>query len=69
METQRSGSKELNSPTYTYSEVKLSVVTYLTNSIVDEILQELYHSHKSLVSMLSPNGLRPSLYSAPFLSL
>ncbi|MEJ1280308.1 copine VII [Cricetulus griseus] len=32
-------------------EVKLSVVTYLTNSIVDEILQELYHSHKSLDTM------------------
>lgn len=35
-----------------HSEVKLSVVTYLTNSIVDEILQELYHSHKSLVRLL-----------------
>ncbi|KAB0390518.1 hypothetical protein E2I00_017500, partial [Balaenoptera physalus] len=32
---------------------RLSVVTYLTNSIVDEILQELYHSHKSLVKILS----------------
>ncbi|KAM9789899.1 capping protein, Arp2/3 and myosin-I linker protein 3 [Neosynchiropus ocellatus] len=30
-------------------EVKLSVVSYLTNSIVDQILQELYNSHKSLV--------------------
>lgn len=30
------------------NEVKLSVVTYLTNSIVDEVLQELYHSHKKL---------------------
>ncbi|MGH0132280.1 UNVERIFIED_CONTAM: hypothetical protein FKN15_033921 [Acipenser sinensis] len=29
-------------------EVKLDVVTYLTNSIVDEILQELYSSHKKL---------------------
>lgn len=45
--------------------MKLSVVTYLTNSIVDEILQELYHSHKSLVNILSPDGLRPSLYPAP----
>ncbi|GAB1298892.1 Capping protein, Arp2/3 and myosin-I linker protein 3 [Apodemus speciosus] len=35
------------------SEVKLSVVTYLTNSIVDEILQELYHSHKSLARHLT----------------
>ncbi|KAF5925744.1 hypothetical protein HPG69_002194 [Diceros bicornis minor] len=34
-------------------EVKLSVVTYLTNSIVDEILQELYHSHKSLARHLA----------------
>ncbi|XP_052589162.1 capping protein, Arp2/3 and myosin-I linker protein 3 isoform X10 [Peromyscus californicus insignis] len=34
-------------------EVKLSVVTYLTNSIVDEILQELYHSHKSLARHLT----------------
>ncbi|MGH0126498.1 UNVERIFIED_CONTAM: hypothetical protein FKN15_048815 [Acipenser sinensis] len=31
-------------------EVKLDVVTYLTNSIVDEILQELYSSHKKLSS-------------------
>ncbi|XP_077580768.1 capping protein, Arp2/3 and myosin-I linker protein 3 [Stigmatopora nigra] len=30
-------------------EVKLSVVSYLTNSIVDQILQELYTTHKSLV--------------------
>ncbi|XP_029309490.1 capping protein, Arp2/3 and myosin-I linker protein 3 isoform X2 [Cottoperca gobio] len=30
-------------------EVKLSVVSYLTNSIVDQILQELYNSHKTLV--------------------
>lgn len=69
VEAQGSGHKYLNSPTSTYSEVKLSVVTYLTNSIVDEILQELYHSHKSLVNILSPRGLRPSLCSAPFLSL
>ncbi|XP_056912530.1 capping protein, Arp2/3 and myosin-I linker protein 3 isoform X3 [Takifugu flavidus] len=32
-------------------EVKLSVVSYLTNSIVDQILQELYTSHKTLVLM------------------
>lgn len=43
------GRGKLSSPTCAHSEVKLSVVTYLTNSIVDEILQELYHSHKSLV--------------------
>ncbi|XP_031166420.2 capping protein, Arp2/3 and myosin-I linker protein 3 isoform X2 [Sander lucioperca] len=30
-------------------EVKLSVVSYLTNSIVDQILQELYNTHKTLV--------------------
>ncbi|XP_061791934.1 capping protein, Arp2/3 and myosin-I linker protein 3 isoform X2 [Nerophis lumbriciformis] len=30
-------------------EVKLSVVSYLTNSIVDQILQELYATHKTLV--------------------
>nr|XP_014342943.1 PREDICTED: leucine-rich repeat-containing protein 16B [Latimeria chalumnae] len=30
------------------NEVKLTVVSYLTNSIVDEILQELYLSHKKL---------------------
>ncbi|XP_029435214.1 capping protein, Arp2/3 and myosin-I linker protein 3 isoform X2 [Rhinatrema bivittatum] len=30
------------------NEVKLSVVTYLTNSIVDEVLQGLYNSHKKL---------------------
>uniref|UniRef100_A0AAY4D1R9 Capping protein regulator and myosin 1 linker 3 n=1 Tax=Denticeps clupeoides TaxID=299321 RepID=A0AAY4D1R9_9TELE len=30
-------------------EVKLSVVSYLTNSIVDQILQELYATHKVLV--------------------
>uniref|UniRef100_A0ACB8EWB9 Uncharacterized protein n=1 Tax=Sphaerodactylus townsendi TaxID=933632 RepID=A0ACB8EWB9_9SAUR len=30
------------------SEVKLSVVTYLTNTIVEELLQELYHAHKNL---------------------
>lgn len=47
------GSGELSSSSCAHSEVKLSVVTYLTNSIVDEILQELYHSHKSLVRLLS----------------
>ncbi|XP_061695742.1 capping protein, Arp2/3 and myosin-I linker protein 3 isoform X3 [Syngnathoides biaculeatus] len=30
-------------------DVKLSVVSYLTNSIVDQILQELYTNHKTLV--------------------
>uniref|UniRef100_A0ABM5EJ41 Capping protein, Arp2/3 and myosin-I linker protein 3 isoform X1 n=1 Tax=Pogona vitticeps TaxID=103695 RepID=A0ABM5EJ41_9SAUR len=30
------------------NEVKLSVVTYLTNTIVEELLQELYHAHKNL---------------------
>uniref|UniRef100_A0AAY4AP72 Capping protein regulator and myosin 1 linker 3 n=1 Tax=Denticeps clupeoides TaxID=299321 RepID=A0AAY4AP72_9TELE len=33
-------------------EVKLSVVSYLTNSIVDQILQELYTTHKALVIQL-----------------
>lgn len=33
----------------TLREVKLSVVSYLTNSIVDQILQELYATHKTLV--------------------
>ncbi|CAG10944.1 unnamed protein product, partial [Tetraodon nigroviridis] len=32
----------------TLEEVKLSVVSYLTNSIVDQILQELYATHKTL---------------------
>lgn len=32
-------------------EVKLSVVSYLTNSIVDQIVQELYATHKTLVNM------------------
>lgn len=49
----RGGEGELSSSPCAHSEVKLSVVTYLTNSIVDEILQELYHSHKSLVRLLS----------------
>lgn len=48
----------LTSPTCAHSEVKLSVVTYLTNSIVDEILQELYHSHKSLVRLLHAGQAR-----------
>ncbi|XP_074838313.1 capping protein, Arp2/3 and myosin-I linker protein 3, partial [Carettochelys insculpta] len=30
------------------NEVKLSVVTYLTNSIVEELLDELYSTHKNL---------------------
>ncbi|XP_061744135.1 LOW QUALITY PROTEIN: capping protein, Arp2/3 and myosin-I linker protein 3-like [Nerophis ophidion] len=34
-------------------EVKLSVVSYLTNSIVDQILQELYSTHKTLTRQLS----------------
>uniref|UniRef100_A0A8C9XGY7 Capping protein regulator and myosin 1 linker 3 n=1 Tax=Sander lucioperca TaxID=283035 RepID=A0A8C9XGY7_SANLU len=33
-------------------EVKLSVVSYLTNSIVDQILQELYNTHKTLVLVI-----------------
>ncbi|KAM5239580.1 capping protein, Arp2/3 and myosin-I linker protein 3 isoform 22-T22 [Hipposideros larvatus] len=49
----RAGERWLSSPTCAHSEVKLSVVTYLTNSIVDEILQELYHSHKSLARHLA----------------
>ncbi|XP_034036370.1 capping protein, Arp2/3 and myosin-I linker protein 3-like [Thalassophryne amazonica] len=34
-------------------EVKLSVVSYLTNSIVDQLLQELYTTHKSLTRQVS----------------
>ncbi|XP_069044911.1 capping protein, Arp2/3 and myosin-I linker protein 3 isoform X2 [Lepisosteus oculatus] len=34
-------------------EVKLSVVSYLTNSIVDQILQELYATHKTLARHVS----------------
>ncbi|KAM7410361.1 hypothetical protein PAMA_001685 [Pampus argenteus] len=34
-------------------EVKLSVVSYLTNSIVDQILQELYTTHKALTRQVS----------------
>uniref|UniRef100_A0A673Y565 Capping protein, Arp2/3 and myosin-I linker protein 3-like n=1 Tax=Salmo trutta TaxID=8032 RepID=A0A673Y565_SALTR len=33
--------------------VKLSVVSYLTNSIVDQILQELYTTHKTLTRRVS----------------
>lgn len=47
------GKGELSTSPCAHSEVKLSVVTYLTNSIVDEILQELYHSHKSLARHLA----------------
>uniref|UniRef100_A0A670ZYR8 Capping protein regulator and myosin 1 linker 3 n=1 Tax=Pseudonaja textilis TaxID=8673 RepID=A0A670ZYR8_PSETE len=35
------------------NEVKLSVVTYLTNTIVEELLEELYYAHKNLVRMIS----------------
>uniref|UniRef100_A0A8C4WMT6 Capping protein regulator and myosin 1 linker 3 n=1 Tax=Gopherus evgoodei TaxID=1825980 RepID=A0A8C4WMT6_9SAUR len=38
------------------NEVKLSVVTYLTNSIVEELLEELYNTHKILVSPPSDPG-------------
>uniref|UniRef100_A0A8D3CE22 CARMIL C-terminal domain-containing protein n=1 Tax=Scophthalmus maximus TaxID=52904 RepID=A0A8D3CE22_SCOMX len=34
-------------------EVRLSVVSYLTNSIVDQILQELYATHKTLTRQVS----------------
>ncbi|XP_034558291.1 capping protein, Arp2/3 and myosin-I linker protein 3 isoform X4 [Notolabrus celidotus] len=34
-------------------EVKLSVVSYLTNSIMDQILQELYTTHKTLLRQVS----------------
>ncbi|XP_068424727.1 capping protein, Arp2/3 and myosin-I linker protein 3 isoform X3 [Clinocottus analis] len=34
-------------------DVKLSVVSYLTNSIVDQILQELYNTHKTLLRQVS----------------
>ncbi|KAL2097131.1 hypothetical protein ACEWY4_006338 [Coilia grayii] len=34
-------------------EVKLSVVSHLTNTIVDQILQELYTTHKTLVQQVS----------------
>ncbi|KAM9791599.1 capping protein, Arp2/3 and myosin-I linker protein 3 isoform 4-T4 [Syngnathus typhle] len=34
-------------------EVKLSVVSYLTNSVVDQILQELYTTHKTLLRQVS----------------
>ncbi|XP_041752444.1 capping protein, Arp2/3 and myosin-I linker protein 3 isoform X4 [Coregonus clupeaformis] len=34
-------------------DVKLSVVSYLTNSIVDQILQKLYTTHKTLLCQVS----------------
>ncbi|XP_041949330.1 capping protein, Arp2/3 and myosin-I linker protein 3 isoform X1 [Alosa sapidissima] len=34
-------------------EVKLSVVSHLTNTIVDQILQELYSTHKTLLQQVS----------------
>ncbi|XP_053708449.1 capping protein, Arp2/3 and myosin-I linker protein 3-like isoform X2 [Synchiropus splendidus] len=34
-------------------EVKLSVVSYLTNSVVDQILQDLYATHKTLTRQVS----------------
>uniref|UniRef100_A0A8C9XGW8 Capping protein regulator and myosin 1 linker 3 n=1 Tax=Sander lucioperca TaxID=283035 RepID=A0A8C9XGW8_SANLU len=59
-------------------EVKLSVVSYLTNSIVDQILQELYNTHKTLVldtiaikkrtsrtRRIRPVSTRPSLGDEP----
>ncbi|XP_063157657.1 capping protein, Arp2/3 and myosin-I linker protein 3 [Candoia aspera] len=35
------------------NEVKLSVVTYLTNTIVEELLEELYHAHKNLAQHIT----------------
>ncbi|KAF7235960.1 Capping protein, Arp2/3 and myosin-I linker protein 3 [Varanus komodoensis] len=35
------------------NEVKLSVVTYLTNTIVEELLQELYQAHKNLAQHIT----------------
>uniref|UniRef100_A0A8C9TDK0 Capping protein regulator and myosin 1 linker 3 n=1 Tax=Scleropages formosus TaxID=113540 RepID=A0A8C9TDK0_SCLFO len=50
-------------------EVKLSVVSYLTNSIVDQILQELYATHKTLVRALTPGFILtfrcPSVHPFP----
>ena len=43
-------------------EVKLSVVSYLTNSVVDQILQELYATHKTLVFTLPHSSHRLLLY-------
>ncbi|TSO57294.1 Capping protein, Arp2/3 and myosin-I linker protein 3 [Bagarius yarrelli] len=34
-------------------EVKISVVSYLTNSVVDQILQELYATHKTLLQQVA----------------
>lgn len=46
-------------------EVKLSVVSYLTNSIVDQILQELYATHKTLVRAQHTWDGRFSFFSGP----
>ncbi|XP_066486519.1 capping protein, Arp2/3 and myosin-I linker protein 3 [Tiliqua scincoides] len=35
------------------NEVKLSVVSYLTNTIVEELLQELYYAHKNLAQHIA----------------
>ncbi|XP_026575346.1 capping protein, Arp2/3 and myosin-I linker protein 3 [Pseudonaja textilis] len=35
------------------NEVKLSVVTYLTNTIVEELLEELYYAHKNLAQHIT----------------
>uniref|UniRef100_A0A3Q3WA78 Uncharacterized protein n=1 Tax=Mola mola TaxID=94237 RepID=A0A3Q3WA78_MOLML len=43
------------------AEVKLSVVSYLTNTIVDQILQELYATHKTLVNMKPCESAYPTL--------
>lgn len=50
------------SPSLSLREVKLSVVSYLTNSIVDQILQELYATHKTLV-LQSNFSLHSSVHS------
>ncbi|XP_053359659.1 capping protein, Arp2/3 and myosin-I linker protein 3 isoform X2 [Clarias gariepinus] len=34
-------------------EVKMSVISYLTNSVVDQILQELYATHKTLLQQVA----------------
>uniref|UniRef100_A0A670K9F7 Capping protein regulator and myosin 1 linker 3 n=1 Tax=Podarcis muralis TaxID=64176 RepID=A0A670K9F7_PODMU len=49
------------------NEVKLSVVTYLTNTIVEELLQELYYAHKSLVraSPIPPQITHPGQVGKP----
>uniref|UniRef100_A0A8B9LBL4 CARMIL C-terminal domain-containing protein n=1 Tax=Astyanax mexicanus TaxID=7994 RepID=A0A8B9LBL4_ASTMX len=43
-------------------EVKLSVVSYLTNSIVDQILQELYSTHKALVGAMTLHNFLVNMY-------